>query len=87
MEDPPMRIIGPPEYKPDVTCLHGPPFCGEEAYKSRMAHAQALRLQNARWKREAQLRCPECGDGMKVRLFGRWFCRHCLMEMTRHGRL
>jgi hypothetical protein len=26
MEDPPMRIIGPPEYKPDVTCLHGPPW-------------------------------------------------------------
>jgi hypothetical protein len=21
-----MRIIGPPEYKPDVTCLHGPPW-------------------------------------------------------------
>ena len=80
-----MRIIGPPNYRPEVTCLE-PPFCGEGMHASRMRLERKNRLEKLRRDREARLRCPECGDTMKVRLFQRWFCRHCLMEMTRDGR-
>jgi hypothetical protein len=79
-----MRIIGPPYYKPEVTCLK-PPFSGETMHKARLREDRERRLQEFRRKREASLRCPECGDSMKVSLFSRWFCQHCLIEMTHLG--
>ncbi len=82
-----MRIIGPPHYKPEVTCLQPPWDAGEILYKKRKTEERRNRLRVAREHREARLRCPECGDSMKVRLYRRWFCRHCLMEMTLGGRL
>lgn len=79
-----MRIIGPPEYQPEITCLE-PPFFGERMTEARLKAERKRVLEHARRKREARLRCPECGDSLKVRLHHRWFCRHCLMDMTDLG--
>ena len=76
-----MRIIGPPYYKPEVTCLI-PPFPSEKMREERLKAEQEARLANARRKRESALRCPLCGDAMKIRLRRRWLCRHCLTEMA-----
>ena len=79
-----MRIIGPPYYKPEGTCLAA--GIAKAAYEQRMAEERKRRLENARRKYEARLRCPECGDGLKIRHRGPsgyyWACRHCLGEMV-----
>ena len=75
-----MRIIGPPYYKPEVICDR-PPFPSEGMRKSRLADDLRIRSETARRKREARLRCPDCGGSMKVRLGRRWLCHHCLVRM------
>lgn len=79
-----MRIIGPPTYKPN------PPYTLPEATvavlrERRLADAKRRRLENARREREARLRCPECGDSLKVRYKGAWACQHCLCQMILPG--
>lgn len=76
-----MRIIGPPYYKPEVTCLE-PPFPSDNMRAARLAKERRIRLQAARREREDKLRCPDCGDSLKVRIRWQWRCRHCLGFMA-----
>jgi ribosomal protein L37AE/L43A len=76
-----MRIIGPPDYKP------WPPFTSDSeqcrfATEARLRNDRMLRRRTAQRAREARLRCPECGDSLKVRHRGAWTCRHCLARMV-----
>jgi hypothetical protein len=76
-----MRIIGPPYYKPEITCLR-PPFEGQKHHLARLKEERRGRLEKLRRYHEARLRCPDCGDSMKVLLNRRWLCRHCLIAMV-----
>lgn len=65
-------------YKPDVPCRPGD---GEALHKRRMAD-EKRDLRKIRIRRHAaRLICPDCGDRQKIRLYGRWVCRHCLCAM------
>lgn len=82
-----MRIIGPPHYKPEVTCLDPKTAALTREYlrKRRLADERRDLLRKARRKREAALMCPDCGDTLKVRYQGRWVCHHCLGVMVLPG--
>lgn len=66
-------------YKPDPPCGPGD---AEALHRRRLADDAALLRKHRQRCREARLWCPDCGDKQKIRLRGRWICRHCLEPMV-----
>lgn len=65
-------------YKPEIPCGPGD---AEALHRQRLADERRDVRKTQLRRHAARLRCPDCGDGLKVRVHGRWVCRHCLGPM------